>query len=176
MLLLLLVLVLMLLPCDSDVPRASPPTSTLPPSSPSSLLLVSLYPSASPDILAACLASLIASFPRHLHPHLPPVSLTLQIFASIVQGPALRFTSRKRPGNRINWAADYELYLTYLTTGLKKRKASVLKIFRVWDDIFFPGRSDASARAEDNGSSTVDAMDLLNADAEEGPEDGGEDG
>jgi hypothetical protein len=63
-----------------------------------------------------------------------------------------------------------------LTTGLKKRKASVLKIFRVWDDIFFPGRSDASARAEDNGSSTVDAMDLLNADAEEGPEDGGEDG
>ncbi|KAJ7108278.1 hypothetical protein C8R44DRAFT_680410, partial [Mycena epipterygia] len=41
----------------------------------------------------------------------------------------------------INWAADYEMYLKYLTTGLDKRKASVLKIFRVWDDIFFPGRS-----------------------------------
>ncbi|KAJ7863762.1 hypothetical protein B0H14DRAFT_2348812, partial [Mycena olivaceomarginata] len=73
----------------------------------------------------------------------------------------------------INWAADYKLYLKYLTTGLEKRKTSVLKIFRVWDDIFFPGRSDASGRAENNGGSTVDAMDLLNANAEEEPEDGG---
>ncbi|KAJ7321995.1 hypothetical protein DFH08DRAFT_818372 [Mycena albidolilacea] len=74
----------------------------------------------------------------------------------------------------INWAADYELYLKYLTTGLEKCNTSVLKIFRMWDDIFFPGRSDASGGAENNGGSTVDAMDLLNADAEEEPEDGGE--
>ncbi|KAJ7336330.1 hypothetical protein DFH08DRAFT_813548 [Mycena albidolilacea] len=63
----------------------------------------------------------------------------------------------------INWAANYELYLKYLTTGLEKCKTSVLKIF-------------STCGAENNGGSTVDAMDLLNADAEEEPEDGGEDG
>jgi hypothetical protein len=41
---------------------------------------------------------------------------------------------------------------------------------------FFPGQSDMSARAENDGGSMVDAMDLLNADAEEELEDGGEDG
>ncbi|KAJ7120387.1 hypothetical protein C8R44DRAFT_877817 [Mycena epipterygia] len=39
----------------------------------------------------------------------------------------------------INWAADHEMYVKYLTTGIEKRKASVLKIFRVWNEIFFPG-------------------------------------
>ncbi|KAJ7143961.1 hypothetical protein C8R44DRAFT_601429 [Mycena epipterygia] len=67
----------------------------------------------------------------------------------------------------INWAADYEMYLKYLTTGLDKRKASVLKIFRVWDDIFFPGRSAASGTNGSDGGSAVDVMDALNADVEE---------
>jgi hypothetical protein len=66
-----------------------------------------------------------------------------------------------------NRAADYKLYGKYLTTGLEKHKASVFKIFRVWNDIFFPGESNVLARAENNGGSTVGTMDLLNADAEE---------
>jgi hypothetical protein len=61
-----------------------------------------------------------------------------------------------------------------LTTGLKKRKVSVLNIFRVWDNIFFPGQSDASARAENDRGGMVDVMDLLNA--EEKPKNNDEDG
>ncbi|KAJ7808309.1 hypothetical protein B0H14DRAFT_2608992 [Mycena olivaceomarginata] len=62
----------------------------------------------------------------------------------------------------------------YLTTGLEKRKVSVLSIFRVWDNIFFPGRSNVSARAENDRGGMVDAMDLLNAEKE--PENNDEDG
>ncbi|KAJ7744403.1 hypothetical protein B0H16DRAFT_1463279 [Mycena metata] len=55
-------------------------------------------------------------------------------------------------------------YLEYLTTGLEKRKASVINIFRVWDAIFYPN-SMASGSADD-GKSTAAAMDALNADEE----------
>ncbi|KAJ7768110.1 hypothetical protein DFH07DRAFT_736439 [Mycena maculata] len=72
----------------------------------------------------------------------------------------------------INWAADDELYLKYLTTGLEKRKASVLNIFRVWDDIFFLERSSASGKSN-SGGSVVDAMEALNADVEEDTENSG---
>lgn len=40
----------------------------------------------------------------------------------------------------IDWLADFEKYLHYLLDGLNKRKASILHIFRVWDDTFFPGQ------------------------------------
>ncbi|KAJ6495001.1 hypothetical protein DFH09DRAFT_1103839 [Mycena vulgaris] len=83
----------------------------------------------------------------------------------------------------INWAADHELYVKYLTTGLEKRKASVFNIFRVWDDIFFPGRGAGLGGRADNGEggSVVDVMAALNADADvektaggDGPAAGGE--
>jgi hypothetical protein len=72
----------------------------------------------------------------------------------------------------INWAAYHETYLNYLTTGLEKRKASVLKIFRTWDDIFFPGRgAGLGGRIADGGeASTANVMDALNADVEEEPD------
>ncbi|KAJ6489984.1 hypothetical protein C8R45DRAFT_1213365 [Mycena sanguinolenta] len=48
----------------------------------------------------------------------------------------------------INWQADFEKYVKYLLNGLHKRKASVLKIFREWDEIFFPD-TDSSLAATD---------------------------
>ncbi|KAJ7718511.1 hypothetical protein B0H14DRAFT_634788 [Mycena olivaceomarginata] len=73
----------------------------------------------------------------------------------------------------INWQADLEKYIKYLQNGLDKRKASVLRIFREWDDIFFPD-TDSSLGANGNGGGDAekqmqDAMDLLNADEEEVP-------
>ncbi|KAJ7853017.1 hypothetical protein B0H14DRAFT_2354529 [Mycena olivaceomarginata] len=73
----------------------------------------------------------------------------------------------------INWQADLEKYIKYLQNGLDKRKASVLRIFREWDEIFSPD-TDSSLGANGNGGGDAekqmqDAMDLLNADEEEVP-------
>ncbi|KAJ7835029.1 hypothetical protein B0H13DRAFT_2369520 [Mycena leptocephala] len=73
----------------------------------------------------------------------------------------------------INWQADLEKYIKYLQNGLDKRKASVLRIFREWDNIFFPD-TDSSLAANGNGGDEAekqlqDAMDLLDADEEEVP-------
>ncbi|KAJ7805215.1 hypothetical protein B0H13DRAFT_2488967, partial [Mycena leptocephala] len=73
----------------------------------------------------------------------------------------------------INWQADLEKYIKYLQNGLDKRKASVLRIFRERDDIFFP-ETDSSFAANGNGGDEAekqlqDAMDLLDADEEEVP-------
>lgn len=40
--------------------------------------------------------------------------------------------------SQINWQAHYETYLKYLTDGLLKKKTSVVKIFRIWDQTLFP--------------------------------------
>ncbi|KAJ7824815.1 hypothetical protein B0H14DRAFT_3469027 [Mycena olivaceomarginata] len=77
----------------------------------------------------------------------------------------------------INWQADLEKYIKYLQNGLDKRKASVLRIFREWDEIFFPDTNSslgANGKANGNGGGNAekqmqDAMDLLNADEEEVP-------
>ncbi|KAJ6483197.1 hypothetical protein C8R45DRAFT_1075505 [Mycena sanguinolenta] len=74
----------------------------------------------------------------------------------------------------INWQADFEKYVKYLLNGLHKRKASVLKIFREWDEIFFPD-TDSSLAATDGVEDCADkhmqdVMDLLNAGEEEVPE------
>jgi hypothetical protein len=73
----------------------------------------------------------------------------------------------------INWQADLEKSIKYLQNGLDKRKASVLRIFREWDDIFFPD-TDSSLAANGNGGDEAekqlqDALDLLDADEEEVP-------
>lgn len=85
----------------------------------------------------------------------------------------------------IKWAEDHEKYVKYLTSGLEERRASVLKIFRIWDDIFFPGRGPGLGGRPTEEDSTADAMDALRADDEEeephleeeqnGEQNGGED-
>ncbi|KAJ7610763.1 hypothetical protein B0H17DRAFT_1221219 [Mycena rosella] len=76
----------------------------------------------------------------------------------------------------INWAADHELYVKYLTTGLEKRKASVFNISASGTTIFFPGRgAGLGGRADDGGGgSTTDVMAALNADADVEEETGGD--
>jgi len=71
----------------------------------------------------------------------------------------------------IDWHAELESYFQYLLQGLQQHKASVLNIFRVWDETFFPitntslsGRRD---QISNNERSTRDALDALNADKED---------
>jgi hypothetical protein len=71
----------------------------------------------------------------------------------------------------IKWHSEFESYLKYLLQGLQQHKASVLNIFRVWDDMFFPN-TDTSlagnhAPGSNNEQSTRDALDALNADKED---------
>lgn len=59
----------------------------------------------------------------------------------------------------------------YLLQGLQQRKASVLNIFRVWDETFFPMTNTSLSGCRDqisnNERSTRDALDALNADKED---------
>ncbi|KAJ6555671.1 hypothetical protein DFH09DRAFT_1318072 [Mycena vulgaris] len=75
----------------------------------------------------------------------------------------------------INWHGDLEKYIQYLQSGLDKRKASVLHLFRKWDELFFPESetSLAGKNADDDRAEHAmkDVMDLLDADAEEAPAD-----
>lgn len=70
----------------------------------------------------------------------------------------------------IDWQADLEKYINYLQSGLDKRKASVLTIFRMWDEIFFPASDTGlGGKASDNDGERrmQDVMELLNADDDE---------
>ncbi|KAJ7657160.1 hypothetical protein DFH06DRAFT_1409273 [Mycena polygramma] len=71
----------------------------------------------------------------------------------------------------INWQADLEDYIEYLQTGLDQRKASVLRIFREWDEIFFPDSETSlagdGASDEDHEKEKQCVMDLLREDEEE---------
>ncbi|KAJ6469089.1 hypothetical protein DFH09DRAFT_955340, partial [Mycena vulgaris] len=75
----------------------------------------------------------------------------------------------------IDWHSDLEKYIQYLRSGLDKRKASVLNLFREWDELFFPESetSLAGKNADDDGAERAmkDVMELLDADAEEAPAD-----
>ncbi|KAJ6537484.1 hypothetical protein DFH09DRAFT_829058, partial [Mycena vulgaris] len=75
----------------------------------------------------------------------------------------------------INRHSDLEKYIQYLQSGLDRRKASVLNLFREWGELFFPesemslaGKNADDGRAE---HTMKDVMDLLDADAEETPAD-----
>ncbi|KAJ7646323.1 hypothetical protein DFH06DRAFT_997636, partial [Mycena polygramma] len=71
----------------------------------------------------------------------------------------------------INWQADLEDYIEYLQTGLEQRKASVLRIFREWDEIFFPDSETSlagdGASDKDHEKEKQSVMDLLREDEEE---------
>jgi hypothetical protein len=69
------------------------------------------------------------------------------------------------------WQNEFESYLKYLLQGLQKHKASVLNIFRIWDETFFAGTNASLGGRHDqisnNEQATQDAFDALNADEEE---------
>lgn len=68
----------------------------------------------------------------------------------------------------IAWFQEFEIYLEYLIKGLHQRKASVQRIFKVWDETLFPetisslagGKAAQGSRGEDVRA----ALDALNAD------------
>jgi len=63
---------------------------------------------------------------------------------------------------------DYEEYLEILTTGLLKKKKSILHVFREWDRIIFP-HSDSTMAGEnkDSSSGLKTAMQMLEDDESE---------
>jgi hypothetical protein len=63
---------------------------------------------------------------------------------------------------------DFEEYLTILTTGLRRKKKSIINIIKQWDEKVFPDSESSLLRGRnDEGSSLKKAMDLLEADSEE---------
>ncbi|KAJ7201090.1 hypothetical protein GGX14DRAFT_571664 [Mycena pura] len=95
------------------------------------------------------------------------------IFARWAASADVEFTPRGAETG-IDWQADLERYIEYLQNGLNKRKASVLNIFREWDELFFPDSETSLAGTcgddEDHVEKQMrDVMDLLNADEEEVP-------
>ncbi|KAJ7680006.1 hypothetical protein B0H17DRAFT_943567 [Mycena rosella] len=73
----------------------------------------------------------------------------------------------------INWHADLEKCIQYLQNGLDRHKASVLKLFREWDKLFFPNSETSLACNNDDkdheDQTMKDVMDMLDADEEEAP-------
>ncbi|KAJ7276676.1 hypothetical protein C8J57DRAFT_1504508 [Mycena rebaudengoi] len=50
----------------------------------------------------------------------------------------------------IEWQMDFEYYLQLLTEGLLKRKPSILNIFRIWDNKFYPNSDEGLANGVDS--------------------------
>ncbi|KAJ7651756.1 hypothetical protein B0H17DRAFT_1215216 [Mycena rosella] len=73
----------------------------------------------------------------------------------------------------INWHADLEKCIQYLQNGLDRHKASVLKLFREWDELFFPNSETSLACNNDDkdheDQTMKDVMNMLDADEEEAP-------
>lgn len=72
----------------------------------------------------------------------------------------------------INYAKDFDEYLQILLTGLRKKKKSILDLFREWDAVVFPN-SDSSLVGQEKSetsSGLKSAMEMLEADeVEEDP-------
>ena len=68
----------------------------------------------------------------------------------------------------INYGKDFEEYLEILMKGLRKKKKSVLNIFREWDRVIFPN-SDSSlvtgiGKDQNTNSGLKMALEMLEAD------------
>ena len=73
----------------------------------------------------------------------------------------------------INYGKDFEEYLEILMTGLRKKKKSILNVFRQWDRVIFPNSDSSLVRHDQDMSHGLKtAMDMLEADEveEDGPE------
>jgi hypothetical protein len=69
----------------------------------------------------------------------------------------------------INYGKDFEAYLEILTTGLRKKKKSILDVFREWDRAVFPNSDSSLVRQDqDTTSSGLQTMMMgLDDDVEE---------
>ncbi len=68
----------------------------------------------------------------------------------------------------INYGKDFDEYLEILLTGLRKKKRSILNVFREWDHVIFPNSdSGMVVHNQDTGSSLKRAMTMLNDDEDE---------
>lgn len=89
------------------------------------------------------------------------------------------YLQMKGTATGIDWHLEYECYLQYLHKGLRQHKASVINIFRVWDKTLFPHTDNSLSGRRVHFTTTMeatrDALDALNADAEDlGENDGDE--
>jgi hypothetical protein len=70
----------------------------------------------------------------------------------------------------INYRKDFEEYLEILTKGLRKKKRSVLNVFREWDRVVFPNSDSSlvSSVGQDQNMSggLKTALDMLEADSD----------
>jgi hypothetical protein len=70
----------------------------------------------------------------------------------------------------INYGKDFEAYLETLLTGLRKKKSSILEVFRQWDRVIFPNSDSSLVRqqAQDATSNGLQKMmQMLDEDVEE---------
>ena len=68
----------------------------------------------------------------------------------------------------INYGKDFEEYLEILMKGLRKKKKSVLNVFREWDRVIFPNSDSSLVRGvgqdQNMSSGLKTALDMLEAD------------
>jgi hypothetical protein len=69
----------------------------------------------------------------------------------------------------INYGKDFEAYLETLVTGLRKKKKSILEVFRQWDRVVFPNSDSSLVRQDQDttGSGLQTMMTGLDEDVEE---------
>ena len=72
----------------------------------------------------------------------------------------------------INYGKDFDEYLEILLTGLRKKKRSILNVFREWDRVIFPNSDSGMVEHNrDAGGSLKRAMTMLNDDSDEDEQD-----
>jgi hypothetical protein len=63
----------------------------------------------------------------------------------------------------IQYFKDYEEYLTMLAEGLRRRKRSIVNIFREWDAKIFPESASSLAGAKPSKDDTADLRLLMDS-------------
>lgn len=71
----------------------------------------------------------------------------------------------------IRYFKDHEEYLTLLETGLRRRKKTILNIFREWDGRIFPGTDSSLAGTEPSKESNADLKLLMQSIEDDADED-----
>ncbi|KAJ7743895.1 hypothetical protein B0H14DRAFT_3607172 [Mycena olivaceomarginata] len=78
------------------------------------------------------------------------------------------------PTSAIEWQKDFEYYLQLLTEGLLKKMPSILNVFRVWDNKFYPNSDEGLANGVDSDDEGDEgrraALEEMNAENGDGSE------